>query len=248
MNWYRKSLTFFMGLGAIVLLAGCSATKVVISKRNLDVQTKMSDTIFLDPAEEDQMNICIQVKNTSDRQLEITDQITSIIESKGYKVVKSVNNAHYLLQVNILFVDKIDPTAAEKAFNGGFGSELSSIGTGVATAALVGRGNKTMVAGGLIGGVLGTIADSVVKDVTYIVIADLQVSHRPLNGEIVRQKDHTHLKQGKNSVQTQKSFGQADWKRYQTRVVSKANKVNLKFETAKPILEKGIIKTITGIF
>ncbi len=248
MSWYKKIVLWGFCLGMLVIISGCSATKLAISKRNLDVQTRISDTIFLDPPEEKQMKMCIQVKNTSDHQLELIDRITKIMENKGYAVVKSASKAHYLLQVNILFVGKIDISAAEKAFSGGFGSEIASIGSGVATAATVGRGTKTMLAGGIIGGVFGVVADSIVKDVTYTVVADLQISERSANGEIIRQKDRSELKQGNGALLIQKSFGVTNWKRYQTRIISVANKVNLKFEVAKPVLENGLIKAITGIF
>ena len=38
---------------ALMFLSGCAASSVLISKRNLDVQTKMSETIFLDPVSPD---------------------------------------------------------------------------------------------------------------------------------------------------------------------------------------------------
>ena len=36
--------------------------------------------------------------------------------------------------------------------------------------------------------------------------------------------------------------------KYSTRVLSTANKVNLKFENAMPVLEDELVKVITGIF
>ena len=42
-----------------VLLSGCAATQVAISKRNLDVQTKMSATIFLDPVKESRRTVFV---------------------------------------------------------------------------------------------------------------------------------------------------------------------------------------------
>ncbi|MCC5698300.1 complement resistance protein TraT, partial [Klebsiella pneumoniae] len=56
-----------LALGAL-MLSGCSATHTAISKRNLQVQTKMSDTIFLDPVADDKRTVFIQVRNTSDQQ------------------------------------------------------------------------------------------------------------------------------------------------------------------------------------
>ena len=48
-------------------LSGCAATSTAVAKRNLDVQTKMSDTIFLDPVSPDQRTVYVDVKNTSDK-------------------------------------------------------------------------------------------------------------------------------------------------------------------------------------
>ena len=39
-----------------------------------------------------------------------------------------------------------------------------------------------------------------------------------------------------------------DWKRYQTRVMSSANRVNLDFEDAAPELVAGLTQAIAGIF
>ncbi len=52
---------------AAILLSGCAATHVAISKRDLDVQTKMSDTVFLDPVGADRKTVFVQIRNTSDK-------------------------------------------------------------------------------------------------------------------------------------------------------------------------------------
>ena len=39
-----------LSIGVILVFASCSTVHTVVSKRNLDVQTKMSDTIWLEPA------------------------------------------------------------------------------------------------------------------------------------------------------------------------------------------------------
>ncbi|MGI2030621.1 complement resistance protein TraT, partial [Endozoicomonas acroporae] len=66
-------------------LYGCAATQVALEKKDLDVQTQMSDTIFLDPVSASKKTVFIQIRNISDRQqLQITDAISSNIQSKGY--------------------------------------------------------------------------------------------------------------------------------------------------------------------
>lgn len=233
----------------VFALVGCAATHTMISKRNLDVQTKMSNTIFLNPVEDSKKTIYVQVKNTSDKSnFNIDNKVKIVLERKGYVVVNSLNKAHYLLQVNTLQVGKIDPSAAEKTLLGGYGSSIQAIGAGVAVGALAGGNTNSILAGGLMGGIIDTVANAAVKDVTYTVITDLQISERAAKGIKIKQTDESELKQGTSSVSKQTSSFQAGWMKYQTRVMSTANKVNLKFEDALPILEEGLANSIVGIF
>jgi hypothetical protein len=48
-NKSRTALAAVLALS--VALGGCAAVHTSIAKKDLDVQTKMSDTIFLDPVE-----------------------------------------------------------------------------------------------------------------------------------------------------------------------------------------------------
>ena len=248
----KKRFTFFTAFTVCVavLLAGCAATQTMISKRNLDVQTKMSKTIFLNTVEDHQKTVYVQVKNTSDKpNFKLDNKVKSILESKGYKVVTSLSKAHYLLQANILQVGKLDPSASEKMFLGGYGSGIKSAAAGVAVGALAGGVRAgSMLAGGLAGGILDTIANAAVKDVTYTVISDLQISERVTKGARVKQTDESTLSQGTSSVSKQISTYQAGWMLYQTRIMSTANKANLKFEKALPVLEEGLSNSIAGIF
>jgi hypothetical protein len=42
--------------------------------------------------------------------------------------------------------------------------------------------------------------------------------------------------------------GKVDWKTYRTRVVSTANKVNLDFAEAQPVLQDALGKSLSGLF
>ncbi len=244
---YRKLL---LVCSVSLILGGCAATHTMISKRNLEVQTKMTDTIFLNPVEDSQKTIYVQLKNTSDKpNFNIEGKVRHALEGKGYTVVGSLNKAHYLVQANILQIGKVDPSAAEKAFTGGYGSFIQMAGAGVATGALLsgGRGGS-MLAGGLIGGLVDTIANATVKDVTYTVITDLQISEKAAQGAKIKQTDESNLKQGRSSSSKQTSISQVGWMKYQTRIMSMANKANLDFKDAQPILEEGLANSIAGIF
>lgn len=50
-----------------LLLSGCGAVSTVVKKRNLDVKTQMSQTIWLEPSSE--KTVYLQIKNTSDKDM-----------------------------------------------------------------------------------------------------------------------------------------------------------------------------------
>ena len=107
---------------AALTLSGCAATHVAISKRDLDVQTKMSDTVFLDPVGADKRTIFLQIRNTSDKpDLSVHEQIAAALQAKGYTLLQDPDAAHYILQANILQVGKSAPTALEAAIDQGYG-------------------------------------------------------------------------------------------------------------------------------
>jgi hypothetical protein len=100
--------------------------------------------------------------------------------------------------------------------------------------------------GGLAGGIAEGIAGSLVKDVTYSIVTDLMISEK--SSEVVTQTVQSDLRQGKGSKIIQKSESKEKRKRYQTRVLSTANKVNLKFEEAVIPIVQGLTRSIAGIF
>ena len=57
----RNTLAF----SAIALLVGCAATQTAMEHHSLDVSTRQSETIFLDPVADSQKTIFIAVKNTA---------------------------------------------------------------------------------------------------------------------------------------------------------------------------------------
>src|SRR3954470_21734654 len=54
-------------LAAALTLAGCQAADAVINNSTLNVQTQMSETIFLDEVPPSLKTIYVSVRNTSDR-------------------------------------------------------------------------------------------------------------------------------------------------------------------------------------
>ncbi|MFJ1269987.1 complement resistance protein TraT [Legionella lytica] len=232
--------------GAIALLTSCAATQTALEHRNLEVNTKLSDTIFLDPVPPSQKTIFIAVKNTSEETLEIGKPLAQALRNDGYRVVGTAYQAHYLLDVKIKEIGKMSRSASQKALGGGYGSALAGAGTGVALGAF--GNSKTMLAGGIAGGIVGLAADSLVKEVNYTVITDVQISERVGKGVRVNERFNSSLQNGSASNTYQTSYKHSDYQRYRTRVVSNANKMNLSFAQARPALEQGLVKTLAGIF
>jgi len=244
-----KKLFIFMSI--TISLMGCSAAHNAINKRTLDVQTKMSASIFLDPVVSDKKTVFLQIRNTSDKpEFDLEPNIAATMIDKGYKVVEAPEQAHYLLQANILQVGRSDLRAADHALTQGFGAALTGAIAGAAVGTLVTKENneRGAIAGGLIGSSVATVADAMVHDVFYSVITDVQISERVANSIVVKEKTRSKLKQGERGIREITSTEKVEWKRYQTRIVSTANKVNLKFKQATPELIKGLTRSITGIF
>lgn len=231
---------------ALVLLVSCAATSTIIEHRNLETNTKLSQTVFLDPVSSSQKTVFIAVKNTSQESLSIDNSLKQAFVEQGYKVVSDPTKAHYMLQANILKVGKMSTSASQNALGGGYGSALMGAGTGVALGALTGNSNA-MIGGGLAGGVIGLAADSLVKAVNYTMITDVQISERVGKGA-VQEQFNSNLHNGTASNTTQTSSKHSDYQRYRTRVVSNADKVNLSFKDARPALEQDLVKTLAGIF
>ncbi|HAT7956488.1 TPA: conjugal transfer protein TraT [Legionella pneumophila] len=234
-------------VGSIVVLTGCAATQTAIEHRSLQVSTKQSETIFLDPVSNVKRTVYFAIKNTSDEDVDIAPQLKTALSSHGYKVVNNPNSAHYLLQVNVLKVGKMSIAASQSALGGGYGSAIAGAVAGTAAGSFTNSGTG-MIAGGLAGGVIGLAADSLVKDVNYTMITDVQISERVGKGVKVNEQLQSHLKNGSSTVTSQTSSRDSQYQRYRTRVVSNADKVNLKFQDARPALEQGLVKVISGIF
>lgn len=236
-------------LVAALTISSCAATTTAISKRELDVQTRMSDSIFLEPSKPTGRTIYVEVKNTSDRDdFNIEDGIKAAIEERGYRLVSDPERAQYMLQANVLQAGKNSATAAEEAFSGGFGGALFGAAVGAVGTRAATSNTGSIIGGGLIGAAVESAAGAFVQDVTYSAITDIQVSERAANGEVVTETFEQNLGQGAGGQRIVSASSASNWKRYRTRVMSIANKVNLAFEDASPQLVAGLTRSIAGVF
>ena len=94
----------------------------------------------------------------------------------------------------------------------------------------------------------GVAADAMVEDTNYTMVTDLQIAEKAPAGVTVTTKDNTSLKQGSSGSKEQSSTATGNRHKYQTRIVSNANQVNLDFKDAKPVLEDQLANTLAGLF
>jgi Enterobacterial TraT complement resistance protein len=230
-------------------LCACAATTTAIGKRDLDVQTRMTDTVFLDPVAAGQRTVFVQIRNTSDRpDFEIEPQVVARLSDRGWRVVADPERARYLLQANVLQVGRSSRTAAEQTFAQGFGGTLIGAAAGAGAGRAVSEAPGAIIGGALAGAATAAAADAFVRDVTYSVITDVQVSERAAAGVIVTERLTQDLPQGTSGSRVLSATETSEWKRYRTRILSTANQANLDLEDAAPALADGLTRAIAGIF
>lgn len=219
---------------AVLFLSGCAEMNMAYTKRTLDVQTKMSESVFLDPVAPDKKVMFVEVRNTSDKDnFDLETPIKAAMTKRGYRVTQNPDEAHYRLQINVLNVSKTDPEGASAALSGGYGGP-------VAAATLVGT-RKTNDAASMMAGAF-------MKDVVYMVVTDVQLVEKAAAGVIVRQDSQQNLKQGMGGGLQQTTSEATKFKKYRVRVVGTANKANLEYEEAAPALTEGLTRSLSGLF
>ena len=238
MKNFLKNIIF---LSFLLMMVSCSTMHTVISKRNLDVQTKMSDTIWLEPAAANQKTVFVKISNTSGKNLNIEQKIVNTLLAKGYRIVNDPAEAKYWLQANILKVDKVN---LDK--DSGFSDAVLGAGIGGVLGAQRSGGAYTALGWGLAGAAIGTLADALVDDTAYAMVTDILISEK--TGRNVQNSTRNSVKQGNSGTMTSSTSSSSNIEKYSTRVLSTANQVNLNFNSAIPILEDELIKVITGIF
>ena len=239
----KKILKTVFILTIILTIVLSSTIHTIISKRNLEVQTKMSNTIWLEPVDTDQKTIFVKISNTSDKDLDIESKVINALKAKGYKIVKEPSEAKYSLQVNSLNVEKSNLNDANGS---GFSEVFMAAGIGSILATQSPEDRANIVGLGMASATLARISSAFVKDVVYAMITDVLVSEKI--GKNVQVTTVNSVSQGISGTRTSTSSETSNIEKYSTRVLSTANKVNLKFENAMPVLEDELVKVITGIF
>jgi len=231
-------------VASCLVLSGCSAMGTAIKKRNLEVKTQMSQTVWLEPSNE--KTVYLQVRNTSDKDMsDLQTLLAQDLRAKGYTVTSSPDTAYYWIQANVLKAEKMDLRQSQGFLSTGYEGAATGAALGAGITAYNSNSGGAILGIGLAAGLAGMAADALVEDVNFTMVTDLQISER--SKSTVTTDNIGALRQGNAGIKLQTSSEEGNRMKYQTRVVSNANKVNLKFEEAKPVLEAQLAKSVAGI-
>lgn len=248
MNRHAKLLA---ATALALALGGCAATQTMIAKKDLDVQARTSTAIFVDPVPKDRRTIYVDVKSgvmEFDRRRFkqfVVEQFT-VANDNGYRVVDDPDQAQFLMVVYVLNLEKASPTAAQVALNQGYQ------GGAIAAGAIVGAAATQTWAGAGVGGVVGgaaeLIAGAAVKDVTYMLVSDVQIQEKAPKGVLVRKDTRIDTKVSDVGAARQTSSEVSTRKEYRTRIVTTANKANLELAEAQDLMFKKTAYAMAGFF
>lgn len=251
MKSLNKIVRFTATATMLVTLFGCAAMNTSIAKRNLDVQTKTSTSIFVEPVKKQYRTVYVEIRSgvmEFDRRAFkrfIMDEFAH--NDNGYKVVDDPDAAQYQMNVYVLTMEKASPTAAEAALHKGYVGG-SGVVAGAAAGGLVTNSGKGAVGGALLGGLGETVANAFVQDVTYLLIADVQIKEKSRKGVIVRKDTKISTKVSDAGTSTQRVSEATNRKEYRTRIVTTANKANLELAEAQPLMFQKTAYAMSGFF
>lgn len=232
----------------ISLLSGCSAIHTSVAKRNLDVQTKISTSIFVDAVPKEQRKIYLEVRSgvmefdrNSFRQ-SISQQLVN--SGNGYTLTEDPNQAQFNMSVFVRNLEKTTPEGAAAALSSGYQGATA----GAAASYALGGSSRNMAGLGLLAAGAGTIANAFVQDVMYLLVADIQIKEKAGKGVIVRRDSKTNTKISDDGATTQTYSEATNKKEYRTRVVTTANKANLELPEAQPLMFEKTAYAMSAFF
>lgn len=231
--------TFYLNIISLLMLSffyGCAGSANMLTE--LKVDSRMSETIFLDPVDKKKRTVFLQIRNTSGKSgFSIAPRVKNLIQNKGYTVVDDPDKANYWLQANILNIIT-DKKGAEKTLAKGFSDTANKMMNGT---------NIDLSVDSLVRVGTEIVVTNMMNEVYFAVIADLQISERIKNGGNTLRSSGFSTRQGKRGYSTDYVHEVSNMKRYQTRILSEASRLNLQWKEASGVLSGNLANVISGL-
>lgn len=251
-----SGLKWLTVLTLLAFLGGCAATYTAVNKQDLKVQTRTSTAIFVDPVPREKRTIYLDIKSGvaefDRREFKRFVKQEFLANENGYQLVDDPDQAQFQMIAYVLNLEEANPNAAEAALGSGFaGAGGMALASGAATAMAVGASgghSDAALGAGLAVGAASFIADAMVKDVTFMLVVDIQIKERANEGVIVRKDTRVDTKVSDAGGSTQTVSEATDRKEYRTRIVTTANQVNLKLEECRDQMFNKTAYAMSGFF
>ncbi len=241
---FFKFFTIFISLAFLVAsLSSCSTVATGIEHAHLEVQAKMSNTIFLNPVRPDQKTIFVEIRNTSQVPMpDLKQMVIARLEQKGYKIVSDPYKAEFWLQGNVLYLGKESKHMTLAGMvAGGYGGALTGLAFGRGYGKLGAVG-----AGALVGSLAGAVVGAAIHVDRYAGVVDIQIKQR-VNGEIHEQVK-SNLQNGIGTTVKTNYNTKTQYQAFRTRIAVEAVQTNLNLKKATPIIEEKLAQEISGLF
>lgn len=226
------------------LFNGCVNTAMnAIRFRKLDTNHEVKESVFLQPQAPGAVLVWLDVAQTGQYTLDLYD-LQQQLRRQGLVLTSDPALAAYQYRIRVRYTGRDDTTQAASVLGSVIGG--ATVGGVLGSAA---GGTKSTIVGAGIGGVVSGLGDKIgaeiFKPVTYIVVTDIQLNERAPEGGT--QTTTSVLKQGESTTTTQQFSGKTGWLNHKTRVISRAQKLNLSEEEAMAALSRELIPVLSGL-
>lgn len=203
-------------------LTGCAASRMMIRYGDLDTQTEMSESVFLELRSDLPQTVHIAEASTVGREITIRPALDRQLTASGYTLVDDPNEATYIIQINHLRLAEVE-LSADETVGDAIGAAFAAGATAALATSLLGASG----AAGKIGlavGVLGFLFDAKTKHIAHTLTTDVLLTETvPAGG------------------------AEGELRYHETQIVSGASKVNLKLEEGLPAMKRGLSSALAGL-
>ena len=225
--WWRPKALRTIKISSIVMLGsmnltGCAASRMMIRYDDLDTQTEMSESVFLELRSDLPQTVYVAEASTAGRDLTIRPALDRGLMESGYTLVDDPDDATYIIQINHLRLAEVELHGDETVGDAIGAAWMAGAGAALATDILGAAGAAGEV--GLVVGVLGFLLDAKTKHIAHTLTTDVLLTETvPGDG------------------------AEGEIRYHETQIVSGASKVNLELEEGLPTMITGLSRSLAGL-